>query len=93
MEERGCRGSGIVERSPVISPCYTGSVLHWSMANLTISVDDATLKRARLRALQRDESVNAYLAERDRQRAEVRAEVERRFPAEGLRERLLARLV
>lgn len=37
--------------------------------------------------------VNAYLAERDRQRAEVRAEVERRFPAEGLRERLLARLV
>ena len=33
------------------------------MANLTISVDDATLKRARLRALQRDESVNAYLAE------------------------------
>ncbi len=33
------------------------------MANLTITVDDATLKRARLRALRRDESVNAYLAE------------------------------
>lgn len=33
------------------------------MANLTITVDDATLKRARLRALQRDESVNAHLAE------------------------------
>lgn len=33
------------------------------MANLTISVDDATLKKARLRALQRDESVNAHLAE------------------------------
>lgn len=32
------------------------------MANLTITVDDATLKRARLRALQRNESVNAYLA-------------------------------
>lgn len=43
--------------------CYTGLALHWYMANLTISVDDATLKRARLRALQRDESVNAYLAE------------------------------
>lgn len=34
-----------------------------SVANLTITVDDATLKRARLRALQRDESVNAHLAE------------------------------
>ena len=33
------------------------------MANLTISVDDATLKRARLRAVQRDESVNAFLAD------------------------------
>lgn len=33
-----------------------------TVANLTITVDDATLKRARLRALQRDESVNAYLA-------------------------------
>ena len=33
------------------------------MANLTITVDEATLKRARLRAVQRDESVNAHLAE------------------------------
>lgn len=33
------------------------------MANLTITVDDATLKRARMRALQRNESVNAYLAQ------------------------------
>lgn len=33
------------------------------MANLTITVDDTTLKRARLRALERNESVNAYLAE------------------------------
>jgi len=41
------------------------------MANLTISVDDATLKRARLRALQRDESVNAYLAESLRRYADA----------------------
>ncbi len=33
------------------------------MANLTITVDDATLKRARMRALRRNESVNAYLAQ------------------------------
>ncbi|HHW83681.1 MAG TPA: hypothetical protein GX743_07725 [Actinomycetales bacterium] len=33
------------------------------MANLTISVDDATLKRARMRALERNETVNGYLAE------------------------------
>lgn len=38
--------------------CYTGT-----MANLTITVDDMTLKRARLRALERNESVNSYLAE------------------------------
>lgn len=36
--------------------------------------------------------VNSYLAERNQQRAEIRAEAESRFPAEGLRERLLARL-
>lgn len=41
------------------------------MANLTISVDDATLKRARLRALERDESVNAYLAEALRRYADA----------------------
>lgn len=33
------------------------------MANLTITVDDAVLKRARIRAVHRGESVNAYLAE------------------------------
>lgn len=37
---------------------YTGR-----MANLTISVDDQVLRRARIRALQRNESVNRYLAE------------------------------
>ena len=32
--------------------CYTDLALHWYMANLTISVDDATLKRmARVLAL------------------------------------------
>ncbi|HHU10449.1 MAG TPA: hypothetical protein GXZ60_10615 [Intrasporangiaceae bacterium] len=41
------------------------------MANLTITVDDATLKRARLRALERDESVNAYLAEALRRYADA----------------------
>lgn len=40
-------------------------------ANLTITVDDATLKRARLRALQRDESVNAYLADALRRYADA----------------------
>lgn len=33
------------------------------MANLTITVDAETLRRARIRALERGESVNAYLAE------------------------------
>lgn len=41
------------------------------MANLTITVDDATLKRARLRAVRRDESVNAYLAEALRRYADA----------------------
>lgn len=36
--------------------------------------------------------VNAYLAERAEQRADIRAEVETRFPPEGLRARLLARM-
>lgn len=39
--------------------CYTGSV-----ANLTITVDDEVLKRARIRALEQGTSVNAILAER-----------------------------
>lgn len=34
------------------------------MANLTISVDDEVLKRARIRALEQGTSVNAILAER-----------------------------
>lgn len=33
------------------------------MANLTITVDEDTLKRARIKALERGESVNAYLGE------------------------------
>lgn len=33
------------------------------MANLTITVDDQVLKRARMRALERGTSVNAVLAE------------------------------
>lgn len=33
------------------------------MANLTISVDADVLRRARIRALERDETVNAHLAE------------------------------
>ena len=33
------------------------------MANLTITVDEATLKRARIRAIERGESVNQFLAE------------------------------
>lgn len=33
------------------------------MPNLTITVDEDTLRRARIRALERHESVNAYLAE------------------------------
>ncbi|MTB72505.1 hypothetical protein ACF3NS_06065 [Arsenicicoccus cauae] len=33
------------------------------MANLTVTVDGETLRRARIRALERGESVNGYLAE------------------------------
>ncbi|MGB6057016.1 MAG: hypothetical protein WBF71_02030 [Microthrixaceae bacterium] len=39
------------------------------MANLTITVDSETLKRARIRAIERGESVNAYLAQSLRQYA------------------------
>lgn len=49
-------------------PCYTGSV-----ANLTITVDDETLKRARLRAVELGTSVNAILAEHLRAFAGERA--------------------
>jgi len=48
------------------------------MANLTITVDEATLKRARMRALEEDTSVNAVLrayleqyADRRRKRREA----------------------
>ena len=43
-----------------LNPCSTGS---WGsiMANLTISVDEAVLKRARIKALQEGESVNALV--------------------------------
>jgi plasmid stability protein len=34
------------------------------VANLTITVDDDTLKRARIRAIERGESVNQFLAQR-----------------------------
>lgn len=44
---------------PARVPCYTGSV-----ANLTITVDDGVLKRARIRAIEQGTSVNAVLAER-----------------------------
>jgi len=37
-------------------PCYTGSV-----ANLTLVIDDALLRRARIRALERGTSVNAVV--------------------------------
>lgn len=46
--------------------CYTGIV-----ANLTITVDETTLRRARIRAAQRGESVNAYLAQMLRSYADV----------------------
>lgn len=44
------------------------------MANLTISVDAETLKRARIRALERGESVNRVLAEALRSYAGADAE-------------------
>lgn len=53
------------------------------MANLTITVDAETLRRARIRALQRNESVNSYLAEMlrryadDDSQAAVVAEIDR----------------
>ncbi len=39
-------------------PCYTGSV-----ANLTLTIDTELLKQARIRALERDTSVNAMVRE------------------------------
>ena len=39
-------------------PCYTGPV-----ANLTLTIDDTVLRRARIRALELDTSVNALVRE------------------------------
>lgn len=53
----------------MVSADRTALVLHGIsatlilVANLTITVDSETLRRARVRAVQRGESVNAYLAE------------------------------
>jgi len=44
------------------------------MTNLTITVDEGTLKRARMRALEEDTSVNAVLREYLEEYAEVRRE-------------------
>lgn len=44
------------------------------MANLTITVDEETLKRARIRALERGESVNAFLADQLRKYSEDEGE-------------------
>lgn len=46
--------------------CYTDLVV-----NLTITVDEATLKSARIKALERGESVNQFLAEQLRRYAET----------------------
>lgn len=42
-----------------------------TMVNLTVSVDEDVLRRARVRALERRESVNAYLAEALRRYADT----------------------
>ena len=49
------------------------------MANLTITVDEETLKRARVRAIERGESVNQYLADRLREYADDDGERARRI--------------
>ena len=48
------------------------------MANLTITVDEETLKRARVRAIERGESVKQYLADRLREYADDDGERARR---------------
>lgn len=48
------------------------------MANLTITVDDSVLKRARIRAIERGESVNQYLAQQLREYADADGERARR---------------
>lgn len=57
---------GLINRSRVARDrCYRGA-----MANLTITVDAETLKRARIRALERGESVNRVLADQLRRYAD-----------------------
>lgn len=51
------------------------------MANLTITVDAETLKRARIRAIERGESVNQYLADRLREYADDDREAAQRREA------------
>lgn len=51
------------------------------MANLTIVIDDDTLRRARIRAIERGESVNQYLAQRLREYADESGERDRRRKA------------
>lgn len=51
------------------------------MANLTITVDAETLKRARLQAIERGESVNQYLADRLREYADTDQERGRKMRA------------
>jgi hypothetical protein len=48
--------AGPLARARVL--CYTGSV-----ANLTVTIDDEVLKKARIRALEQGTSVNAIVAE------------------------------
>jgi uncharacterized protein (DUF433 family) len=55
--------------------------------SLTLTVVYSTIAHV----LANRKRVDAYLSERQAQMAEVRSEVEKRFPAEGLRARLLSR--
>lgn len=48
----------IVAMRATLNSCYTDRL---SMTNLTLSIDDELLKRARIRALEQDTSVNALV--------------------------------
>jgi len=52
-----------------LNPCYTDPV-----SNLTLAIDDETLKRARIRALEQGTSVNAVV----REYLEIYAGIDRR---------------
>ncbi len=58
MSDGGDHSSALKVSRVARVPRYTGPV-----ANLTIAVDPEILRRARIRALERGESVNSYLAE------------------------------